>query len=127
MIDSKTETSSTPFKERSPARPKLYLESPAYISRAKIIQSNGNFDSMGMIKIRYAICTVLVLVNMYNTILKKILEIKYKLGASDWIVINSGIKVYEEKLGIVDIDIEPTSGTITLRDIGKSSTIYVHK
>ena len=61
----------------------------------------------------------------YNT--KKFLEIKYKLGASDWIVINSGIKVYEEKIGIVDIDIEPTAGTITLRDIGKSSTNYVQK
>ena len=57
---------------------------------------------------------------MYNTILKFFLEIKYKLGPSDWIVINSGIKVYEEKLGIVDIDIEPTSGTITLGAIGKS-------
>ena len=64
---------------------------------------------------------------MYNTILKFFLEIKYKLGPSDWIVINSGIKVYEEKLGIVDIDIEPTSGTITLRDIGKSSTNYLQK
>ena len=53
MIDSKTETSSTPFKERSPARPKLYLDSPAYISRAKIILSNANFDSMGMEHLNY--------------------------------------------------------------------------
>ena len=120
MIDSKTETSSIPFKERSPARPKLYLDSPAYISRAKIIQSNGNFDSMGMIHIYYNIFTILPILHIF-------LEIKYKLGASDWIVINSGIKVYEEKIGIIDIDIEPTSGTITLGDIGKSSTNYLQK
>ena len=73
----------------------------------------------------YMYCTGTGKYVQYNT--KKFLEIKYKLGASDWIVINSGIKVYEEKLGIVDIDIEPTSGTITLRDIGKSSTNYVQK